>query len=124
MNPDRTTNLILTPGELAATIEGLHDAVLRRIGWSISQEVSWRSLELVIAQEVVNLLISAYTKAMMLYREEDFGKLPAFEVEFGFSDEIWALLADFTKASSWAEVPIHTYHGQGCDLCEKIPMMP
>lgn len=124
MNADRTTNLILTPGELAATVEGLHDAVLRRIGWSISHEVSWRSLELVIAQEVVNLLISAYTKAMMLYREEDFGKHAEFEVEFSFSDEIWALLADFTKASSWAEVPLHTYHGQDCDLCEKIPMMP
>lgn len=123
MNGDRTTNLILTPGELAATVEALHDAVLRRIGWSISHEASWRSLELVIAQEVVNLLIASYTKAMMLYREGP-ARFDAFETSFGFSDEIWELLATFTKASSWEEVPLHTYHGQGCDLCEKIPMMP
>ncbi len=124
LNPDRTTNLILTPGELAATVEALHDAVLRRIGWSISHEVSWRSLDLVIAQEVINLLISSYTKAMMVYREEDFGKLAEFEVEFGFDDTIWDLLANFTKASDWSEVPLHEFHGQGCALCEKIPMMP
>ncbi len=124
MNGDRTTSLILTPGELAATVEALHDAVLRRIGWSISHDVSWRRLELPIAQGIVNLLISAYTKAMMHYQEEDFAKHPEFEVEFAFSDEVWELLATFTKASSWDEVPYHDSHGQGCTLCEKIPMMP
>ncbi len=124
MNEDRTTNLILTPAELAATVEALHDAVLRRIGWSISHEVSWRSLDLVIAQEVVNLLIASYTKAMMLYREEDFGKFAEFEGHFSFSQEIWDLLAEFTKASDWSDIPIHQFHGQGCSLCEKIPMMP
>lgn len=124
MNENRTTNLILLPGELAATVEALHDAVLRRIGWSISLEASWRSLDLVVAQEVVNLLIAAYTKAMMLYREEPFGKHVEFESHFSFSDEIWELLAVFTTAQSWDEIPIHTFHGQGCSLCEKIPMMP
>jgi hypothetical protein len=124
LNPDRTTNLILTPGELSGAVEALHDAVLRRIGWSISHDITWRTLDLVIAQEVINLLISAYTKAMMLYREEDFAKAEDFEKEFGFSDEIWDLLATFTKAKEWSEVPYHTFHGQGCHLCEKIPMMP
>ncbi len=124
MNGDRTSNLVLTPGQLAATVEALHDAVLARIGWSISHDVSWRRLELPIAQEIVNLLISAYTTAMMLYREEDFAKHPAFEVEFSFSDEVWELLAVFTKAKSWDEVPFHEFHGQGCAVCEKIPMMP
>ena len=124
MNGDRTSNLILTPGQLAATVEALHDAVLRRIGWSISHDVSWRRLDLVIAQEIVNLLISSYTTAMMLYREEDFLKHPAFEKEFSFPDEVWELLAVFTTAESWDEVPHHDSHGQGCTLCEKIPMMP
>jgi len=124
MNGDRTTNLILTPGELSANVEALHDAVLRRIGWSISRDLSWRKLDLVIAQEVINLLISAYSKAMMLYREEDFPKLDEFEKVFGFSDAIWELLATFTKASDWSEVPYHTVHEENCDLCDKIPTMP
>ena len=105
---------------MAGSVEALHDAVLRRIGWSIFKKVSWRKLDLIIAQEVINLLISAYTKAMMLYREEDFGKLPAFEIEFGFDDEIWEILAVFTKATTWDQVPWHDNHGQGCTICEKI----
>ena len=121
MNEQRTTDLILTPGELAATIEALHDAVLRRIGWAINP-TPWRELDLAIAQEVINSLVSSYTRAMMLYRESDFGKLPEFEVEFEFSPEVCDILNTFTLATSWDQVPMHIW--DSCDLCLKLPRMP
>lgn len=126
MNDQRTTTLILTPVQLTATIEALHDAVLRRIGWSISpRQTAWRDkLKIEVAQEVVNNMISAYTTSMMVYGEEDFAKLDEFKAAFEFSPEIWDLLAIFTKATSWDEVPFHTPHAQGCTLCDKLPRMP
>ncbi len=126
MNDQRTTNLILTPVQLTATIEALHDAVLRRIGWSVSpSQTAWRDkLTIEVAQEVINNLISSYTTAMMVYGEEDFAKLDEFVEAFEFSPEIWDLLATFTKATSWDEVPFHAWHQDGCTLCEKLPRMP
>lgn len=121
MNDQHTTDLVLTPGELAATVEALHDAVLRRIGWAINP-TTWRKLDLIIAQAVIDSLISAYSQAMMVYREADFAKLPEFEVEFEFSQEVFEILNMFTLATSWDEVPLHDY--DGCDLCKKLPRMP
>jgi len=121
MNDQHTADLILTPGELAATIEALHDAVLRRIGWAINP-TPWRELDLSIAQEVINSLVSSYTRAMMVYRESDFVKLAEFEVEFRFSPEVFDILNAFTLATSWDQVPMHSY--DGCDLCLKLPRMP
>lgn len=120
MNDERAINLVLTPGELTATIEALHDAVLRRIRWSITPEFPYRRLDITIAQDVINAMIAAYTAALMEYRTGEFAKLEAFEERFTFPKDIWDILAEFTKANKWSQVSVHPPHTSGCDLCEVL----
>ena len=118
-------DLILESGELTATIEALHDAILRRIRWSVSpQFTTWRRLDIRTAQLVINAMISAYTKAMMTYRDSDIAKHEQFEERFIFSTEIFDLLNDFTVAERWEDLPFHEDHEDGCAICMPFIEMP
>ena len=113
----------LNPNELASTVEALHDAVLRRLSWSVLKdfEGSWRNqLSLDDAQTIINTLVSSYAKGMMAFQEGDFTKAPNYTDMFSMPDEIWDLLAEFTKATSWNEVAFHQDHTHGCPICDKF----
>jgi len=118
-------DLTLGPAELAATIEALHDAILRRVRWTTvehDQFQTWRSLELETVQAVLDNLVSAYTKAIMLYRESDFAKSQSFESTFLLKPEVWELLNDVTVATTWTDVPTHPVHSYAdrCPVCGSI----
>jgi len=115
--------LPLNPHELASTVEALHDAVLRRLSWSVLKdfEKTWRdNLSLEDAQTIIDSLVSSYAKGMMAFKESDFDKAPAYDKMFSMPDEIWDLLAVFTGAKSWDEVPFHDDHDTGCPVCDKF----
>jgi len=114
-------NFEVTPNELAGIIEALHDGIIRRLKWSVYADdahMKWRSLELVIVQEVIDNFISAYSKAVMLYREQGFKGADKFEEHFVFGDEIFDVLAGITTATTWDEVPMHPVHSPvSCKVC-------
>lgn len=115
--------LVLAPEELAGVIEALHDGILRRLRWSTYKSLEytkWRQLELETVQIVIDGFVAAYTKAVMLYREQEF-KYNKFEDQFIFGDEVWDLLADITTAKTWDEVPFHPVHApKDCVVCATI----
>jgi hypothetical protein len=124
MNGD-TVGLTLTPQELTSTIEALHDGLLRRTRWATSPDfLHWRNLDIGIAQIVIDSMTSSYTKAMMVYRETDMAKLPEYEEAFLLPDDVFDMLAEITKATSWDQVPYHRFHKSGCNFCDKMPMIP
>lgn len=113
----------LSPQELASTVEALHDAVLRRLSWSVFKdfEDSWRDmLSLDNAQTIIDTLVSSYVKGMMAFQEASFDKSPTYIDMFSMPDEIWDLLAGITTATEWDEVPYHKRHTTGCVACEKF----
>lgn len=113
----------LNPHELASTVEALHDAVLRRLSWSVLKdfEKSWRDLiSLKDAKTIIDSLVSSYGKSMMTFKEADFLKSPDYDSMFSMPDEVWDLLASLTTAETWDEVPFHTEHNEGCPVCDKF----
>lgn len=113
--------LELAPRELAGVIESLHDGILSRMRWSVYADheyLTWKNLPLETVQNVLDGLIAAYTKSIMLYRESNFPKSERFESAFVFYPEVWDLLADITTADSWSGVPIHNVHQiKDCVTC-------
>lgn len=112
-------NLQISPEELAATIEALHDTILRRLRWTIYPgHQHWKGLEWEIVREVVSQLVQAYTKAMMSFRELEVPVNPNFVKVFGFPTETWDLLAEISVAQNWSEAPVHK--PCECPACSKI----
>ena len=54
--------------------------------------------------------MSSYVKGMMAFQESDFTKAPDFDRMFSMPEEIWDMLAVFTKAATWDDVPFHDDH--------------
>jgi len=123
MPPSSSLSLDLEPEELAGVIEALHDGILRRMRWSTYKSpeyAQWRRLELETVQIVIDGFIAAYTKAVMLYREQKF-RYNLFEDKFVFHQEVWDLLAEITTANSWDSVPYHNVHmPEDCIVCATI----
>jgi hypothetical protein len=119
-----SVELILTPYELAATVEALHDTLLRRLKWTIYPgHTHWQKLDWDVAHDVIDQLGQAYTKAMMTFRTMDVpqGVADEFFPTFALSDEIWDLLNDVSMAQSWEEAPSHSRHDpKECSVCFKI----
>lgn len=46
----------------------------------------------------------------MAFQESDFTKAPDFDRMFSMPEEIWDMLAVFTKAATWDDVPFHDDH--------------
>ncbi len=114
-------SLELRPDELAGVIEALYDGILRRLRWSVYTDNDfklWKSLELSIVQQVIDNFISAYSNAVMVYRDAGFRNADKFENLFVFKDEVWSLLADITTAETWDDIPKHAVHSpESCDVC-------
>ena len=91
-------DLTLSPQELAAVIEALYDTTLKRLRWTLDPtRAHWRHLDWLIVQDVINDLVQAYTKAMMVFREkvgdEAYeGEEGKFVEVFAFTDEVWDML--------------------------------
>jgi len=104
-------------------VEALHDGILRRVMWSTStHSIGWRSLDFAIAQKVLDNMVSAYVKAVMLCREEGLGVDVQFVDEFSYPQEVWDILDSITTASSWGDVAIHDFHEKPgiCPVCDTV----
>lgn len=115
--------LTLTPHELAATIEALHDALIRRMKWTLQRDErrtpdGWGNLRFETAQTIINQLSSSLAKAMMLFREQD-NLDPEFEELFTPTEEMWDLIAQVTLAGTWQEAPVHGRHSS-CEVCTSL----
>ncbi len=115
-------NLELLPQELTSVIEALRDGILRRLRWCTSPQFTiWRQLDIKTVQTVMDSMLSAYTKAMMQYREGDFLKAEQFDEAYSMSDEMWEMLSKVTIAETWDDVPLHEHHNLGkCTICDAI----
>lgn len=116
-------SLELRPEELAATVEALYDALMRRMKWTLQRDIrltpdGWGDLKFDTAQEIVNQLSAALAKGMMALRELD-GLHPEFEEMFTPTEEMWDLIAQVTLASGWEEAPTHERHSS-CELCRHL----
>lgn len=116
-------SLTLRPEELAATVEALYDALMRRMKWTLHRDVrmtpdGWGDLAFETAQEIINQLSASLAKAMMVLRE--YGDLhPEFEEMFTPSQDVWDLIAQVTLAGAWEEAPVHPRHSS-CDVCRRL----
>ena len=123
LTPDTmNVDLTLAPEELAATVEALHDTLLRRLKWTVYPGHShWKSLDWQVAHDVLDQLVQAYTKAMMTFRSMEVpqGIEPTFDDVFGLPVEIWELLNQVSLADSWEKAPVHT-RSEDCKVCFKI----
>ena len=110
----------LSPYEMAATIEALHDAVLRRLKWTVQRERKhWSQLDWEVVTEVVNQAAQAYSKAVMTLRSlDDLHVNPKFYEAFEIPTEGWDLINDIFLADSWDEAPVHD--PCDCRLCFKM----
>ena len=109
--------------EVASIIEALYDGVLRRIAWSMSDHPSgWRSLDLTIAQTVMDSMMAAYVNIVMTYRESDIERDQAFDAAFTFNDEVMDMLHLITVTKEWDDIPVHAPHNKAgeCALCDEI----
>jgi hypothetical protein len=109
----------LTPHELASTVEALHDAILRRLSWSVLEEFKgWRNLDLKVVQTVINTEVSAYGKCMMDFDAGKFEKDPMYREQFSIPGEAWDWITAITLAEEWSDVPFHPE--DDCPMCGKF----
>lgn len=113
-------NLEVTPSELTGIIDAAHDAILKRLKWSIypnPEYSNWQTLDIEVLQTVLDGMVAAYTKASMLHREQP-STSTQFEEAFKFPPEIWDLLAAVTTAKTWDDIPKHAIHSpEACKVC-------
>ncbi len=112
------TSVNVTPDELAATVEALFEALVRRVMWCVRpDQQEWAELEWKWAQEALTDTVQAYTKALMTFKDLD-NIHPKFVPSVTLPDEMWDLVNEVTLASSWEEVPTHPKHPYDeCPIC-------
>lgn len=122
LEADEFVKVPLDPQELASTVEALHDAILRRLSWSVYEEhEAWRNLPLENVQVILDSMVSAYGKGMMAFGEGAFKKSQDYGDHFSMPEVIWDMLAKLSYAETWDDVPFHTKHDPDeCEACKKI----
>ena len=109
----------LSSHELASTVEALHDAIIRRLSWSVLEDFKdWRNLDLKIVQTILDTLVSAYGICMMDFDSGKFEKDPMYREQFSLPDETWHWLGLITLAETWDDVPFHPE--DDCPMCQKV----
>jgi hypothetical protein len=114
-----------THQELCATIEALYDAIQSRARWSTqapnpgSGAFHWQSLDFEVARDAIDLLVAAYSKAVLTLRSWPEEMVhPDFLSLFGLPTEVWDLLAEITNAKGWDNVPRHDPdREEDCPIC-------
>ncbi len=103
-------DLNLTPKELASTVQALFHEIHDRLIWAMQEGHWYRQTSLDDAQSVLNAMVSAYQKALILIRaiseEDDKIVLDAdFMDTFTFPPEVWKVLDSMTLAETWQQIP-------------------
>jgi hypothetical protein len=115
--------LTLTGGEVATLIEASHDALYKRLQWTVREGSNWRDLDILYAGQMVTDLVQAHTKLYLAFRE--LGHLhDEFEKAFMITDDVYELIDTITDANSWDQVPTHRHAESLCQLCRKIGRVP
>lgn len=114
--------LKLEPQELASTVEALHDAIIRRLSWSVlAQYKEWRRLPIADLQTILDSMVSSYGKGLMAFNTAGFKKNADYVSTFSLPEEMWDLLHAVTMAKSWDDIPFHDRHdGKSCGICYKM----
>lgn len=109
----------LTPQETASTIEALHDALLKRMLWTIRPNSQWRNLPWSSVQEIINSMASAHASLIMAMRAAETPVHPQFYDTFTFAPIVVDYMAEITIADDW--LPPHENHGiSSCELCSAL----
>lgn len=111
--------LILEPDELCAVVQGLRANICDRLFWMMSPEHPIRTCDLEDENKVLDHLVQAYSKAMMVAKESP-QIVTEFKEYFMLSPEVWSMLDRVAKAVTWDDVPMHTHSPLTCKLCEEL----
>lgn len=102
-------DLSLSPKELVATVQALFHEIHDRMIWAMQEGHWYRQTPLEDAQIVLNSMVSAYQKALILVQEvaeDDRIELDAdFMDTFTFPQEVWKVLDSMTLADTWQQIP-------------------
>lgn len=102
-------DLSLTPQELLSTVQALFHEIHDRMIWAMQEGHWYRQTPLEDAQTVLNAMVSAHQKALILVQElaeDDKIKLDAdFMDTFTFPPEVWKVLDSMTLADTWQQIP-------------------
>lgn len=111
--------LTLGAGEAIATLEAIHDVLIRRVRWSTDPDPVFReNCPLDAAQEVINGLITAYFTVLNTLRDNGINVHPEFLPMIHLSETFMDLIARITLADSWDQLDIHPEHDEECEVCE------
>jgi hypothetical protein len=121
--------LNLTQHEAASVIEAIHDALFRKVRWTISPSYEkWHSLDFTLVQVSIDSLAGIYTSLYMAFREDvgdgDDAIAPGFEKAFIISDEVWAVIDQIREADDWAGVKRHLHGESLCRACRELNRIP
>jgi hypothetical protein len=114
--------------QLAAIIEATHDALIKRVKWTVMRESHWAALDYEVVRMSVGALAEAYTTFVFTARD-----LPpeAFHGEFfsvfGVTSDMWNLINAIVYGKGWENVPIHPHmpghpSRPACGLCDAFEM--
>lgn len=124
----RQIQINLDEYQLAATIEATHDALIKRVKWTVIREPHWAGLDYQIIKMSISHLAQAYTTFMFAARD-----LPseAFHSEFfstfSIEPDMWGLINAITFGKNWESMPIHPHmpghpSRPACSLCDGFEM--
>ena len=118
---EKAFELKVSMEEAAFLVEALHDAIIRRIHWSISPDFDeWRKgVPIEIIQGVINSMVGMYGVSLQALKEKS--ELPdSYVASMSFQPMFWDLINDVTLAKEWHDLPFHNPHENSCVICQTI----
>lgn len=124
----RPVQLEVTDQHLATLIEATHDALIKRVKWTVTRESHWANLEFETMQMCISLLAETYTLLVFTARDLPSDAFyPTFFDVFGVSSDMWEIINSITYGKSWEAVPVHPHmpgnpNRPACALCDSFEM--
>lgn len=118
----------LTEMQLPAAIEAAHDALIRRVAWTVFRSARWEGVDWETVRTIVDSTASLYMTLMFVAKDQPAESFhEKFFGTFMLPKDVWDLVSAITFGEKWEDVPTHP-HNPGdedrgpCDLCDRIMM--
>lgn len=115
--------------EAASVIESIHDALFRKVRWTISPAYdAWHQLDFDVVRAAVDSLSTAYMQLYLAFRqsvEDSYDSIdPEFEKAFIIGQEAWEVIDQIRESKTWDDVERHLHGETLCRACREINRIP
>ena len=124
----RRIDISLDEHQLAATVEATHDALIKRVRWTVTRESqAWNDLDFPTVKACVAQLAEAYTTFMFAARDVPDSFHSEFYNMFSVDSDMWNIINAITYGKGWENVPIHPHmpghpSRPACSVCDSFEL--